>query len=218
MKQLPPKTFAIPAPAWQGLAAGLSAFVVLLAFAAWGGSNGWQPAGLSTYRWFPLFGLLAFSLLWAQYVTLAVISWQKIPAEALRTYFRLSGYAVLVALVMHPSLLVWQLWRDGFGLPPESYLHYFVASGLEWAALLGSFSLLIFIAYELHRWYGQRAWWRFVFYASDVAMLAIVWHGFALGGELQRGWYHFIWIIYAVTLVVALGYLRFWNRETRYKF
>ena len=216
MKQFLSQNARVAGPVWQKLATGLSAFVSLLAFVAWGGSNGWHLAELSAYGWFPLFGLLAFSLLWAQYVTLAVILWQNVPADALRTYFRTSGYVILIALVTHPSLLVWQLWRDGFGLPPESYLRHFVAPGMEWAALLGSFSLLIFLAYELHRWYGQRSWWRFVFYASDLGMLAIVWHGLALGGELQHGWYRIAWICYTGVFIAALVYLRFGHRETRY--
>jgi hypothetical protein len=202
---------------WRVFALGLSALVVLLACLAWGSSNQWQLTDLSSYRWFPLFGLVAFSLLWAQYVMLAILWLQKLPADSLQTYFRLSGYAVLAALVLHPSILIWQLWRDGFGLPPESYLRHFVAPGLEWAALLGSFGLLVFLAYELHRWFGDRPWWRFVFYASDAGMLAIVWHGFALGSELQDGWYYAVWIFYAVTLIFALGYLRFLNRETKYR-
>jgi hypothetical protein len=189
---------------------------MVLAVMAWGQTSAWHFSHLSSYRLFPLFGLGAFSLLWAQYVMLAVLWRSRAPADSLQRYFRASGYAVLGAILLHPSLLIWQLWRDGFGLPPESYLKNFVAPGMEWAALLGTFSLLIFLAYELHRWYGERSWWRFVFYASDLGMLAVLWHGFALGGELQQGWYHVVWTGYGAVLVAILGYLRFWNPPTRY--
>lgn len=191
-------------PLLRLLAVGLSAFVSVLAVVAWGESMRWRFGHLSTYQLFPLFGLLAFSLLWAQYAVLALLRVWAQPIAPLQRYFTVSGYFVLGALLLHPSLLVWQLWRDGFGLPPESYLKHFVAPGLEWVALLGTFSLFLFLAYELHRVFGDRSWWRFVFYASDVAMAAVLYHGLRLGSTLQAGWYRGVWFVYAVTFAAAL--------------
>jgi hypothetical protein len=185
----------------------LTTLVTTLAFVAWGQLSGWQFRELSVYRIFPLFGLLAFSWLWAQYLMLAVLYKTTAPKDSLRQYFRYSEYGVLVMLLLHPSLLIGQLWHDGFGLPPGSYKH-FVMPELQWVVALGALSLLLFLAYEFHRWFGERSWWRYIFYLSDVAMLAILYHGLRLGDELQHGWYHKVWLAYGVIFIAALVYIR----------
>jgi hypothetical protein len=189
------------------LAVSLSILVVALAFIAWGQTSAWHLQHLSIYRLFPIFGLWAFSLLLVQYVMLALVYKCQVPAGQLRPYFTWSGYGVLACILIHPSLLIGQLWHDGFGLPPASYKH-FVAAGSEWLVTLGMLSLFIFLAYELHRWFNDRTWWKYVFYASDLAMLLIFFHGLRLGDELMNGWYHWLWYVYGLVLVTALVYIR----------
>jgi hypothetical protein len=72
--------------------------------------------------------------------------------------------------------------------------------------LLGMASLLVFLAYELRRWFGKRPWWRFVGYASDAAMLTVFYHGLRLGSTLQSGWFNYVWLLYGATLVGSLMY------------
>lgn len=180
----------------------------MLAVLGWGTVYRWQLTPISAYTFFPLFGLIAFSILWSQYIVLAITKVLGIHAKELGQYFSITGWIFLLAIFLHPGLLVWQLWRDGFGLPPESYLRHYVAPGLEWAALLGSVSFLIFLAYELHRWYGDRSWWKYMTYLTDVAALAIFIHSFKLGTSVQGGWFRGVWIVYGVTLLVGLVYIR----------
>ncbi len=187
-------------------ATGLSLVVTTLAVVAWGQMSDWHLRGLSVYRVFPLFGLLAFSWLWAQYIMLAAMHITTAPKDSLQRYFRYSGYGVLVMLLLHPSLLVGKLWQDGFGLPPGSYAH-FVAPGMGWVVTVGVLSLLLFLAYEFHRWFSDRSWWRYIFYLSDLAMLGVLYHGLRLGDELQHGWYHIVWLVYGVLFVLALLYI-----------
>lgn len=180
----------------------LSGFVTLLAIIAWGTSLAWQFSTITTYTFFPLLGLLAFSLMWAHYVVGAGKQWLGQNSN-LNTYFRCTSYAVLVCIVLHPGILIYQLCRDGLGLPPRSY-ERFVAPQLAWLTLLGSVCLLIFLAFELHRWYGSRSWWKYVLSAGDLAMLAIFYHGLRLGTQLQAGWYQVVWWCYGLTLVAVL--------------
>lgn len=189
----------------------LSLVTGVLAIITWGQMNDWGLAHPSVYKIFPLFGLLAFSFLLSQYIVLALLKMARADeAEKNRVqpYFEVSGFLILWALLLHPGLLVWQLWRDGFGLPPESYLRHYVPPELGWVAVLGTISFLIFIAYEFKRIFGGRSWWRWVVYLSDVAMLAVLYHGFRLGDQLQGGWYRLLWLAYAVLLIAALLYIR----------
>jgi hypothetical protein len=203
--------------AWPlGAAWGLAVLVSVVAIVAWGDSNRWHIWPISSYQFFPVLGLLAFSIMWSHYMAVALRAKLQLDSTVLANYFKLTGYAVLALICLHPGLLIYQLYRDGQGLPPHSYESY-VAPGLGWVTVLGSASLLVFLAFELHRVYGQRSWWHYVADASDVAMLAIVYHGLRLGSQLQHGWYRGVWWFYALTLVAALLYkygLRYQDRKS----
>lgn len=194
-----------PLAAW--VLTGLSLGVAVL---VWGQNIGWSVAGLTAYSWFPLFGLSAFSLMWAHYMVTAAWRGLSVDRARLKTYYSVTRWAVLVALLLHPGLLAWQLWVDGFGLPPLSYLLHYVPPDSWWVALLGVTSLVAFLAYELWRWFDKKSWWRWVAWASEFAMIAIFYHGARLGGELQVDWFRGIWLLYGISLVVAFAYLHWW--------
>jgi hypothetical protein len=183
----------------------LTTIVVILAVLAWGTDVHWQLAGLSTYLWFPIFGLSAFSIMWSQYVISAVQRWLRLDRRQFQAYYEATGWLVFGAIILHPGLLVWRLWADGFGLPPGSYLNHFVAPQLGWVALLGTVSLLIFLAYELRYWLDRKRWWVLVSWANELAMVAIFYHALRLGNELQLGWFRGVWFFYGVSLLAALA-------------
>lgn len=158
---------------------------------------------IDAYSLFPLFGLLAFGLMWSHYVVAALRLMTSHNRSVTEGFTNKTGWAVLVFIVMHPTILIYSLWRDGLGLPPGSYSMY-VAPHLAWAVALGSFSLLCFLAWELRRWFDSRRWWKYVESLSDIAMIFILVHGFKIGGELQSGWFRYAWLLYAVSLAVCL--------------
>jgi hypothetical protein len=185
----------------------ITSFVAaVLAFTAWGQGFSWQFSALSTYMIFPLFGLLAFSLMWSHYIVAAGREFHGLDRKTTAQYFEITSLVVLAAICAHPGLLIWQLWRDGLGLPPMSYYTY-VGPSLKIAVTVGSVSFLIFLAYEFRRKFSKKPWWRFVQYASDVAMLAILYHSLSLGSNLQGGWFRYVWFFYGVTLVGSLLYI-----------
>lgn len=195
----------------------LAALVSLLSLLAWGRDFQWHFTPFSAYTIFPLLGLIAFSLMWAHYVVGAVRDIASIKPKVLQKYFSYTGYAVLALICLHPGLLIYQLFVDGAGLPPGSYESY-VAPGLGWVTILGSASLLVFLAFELHRWFDKKPWWHYVVDAGDFAMLAIAYHGLRLGTDLQNGWFHIVWIFYALTLLAIIGrkyFLRITKPKTK---
>lgn len=183
----------------------LSVLAVVLAVVAWGQGFAWQFGGLSLYQIFPLFGLVGFSLMWSHYIAGALRVYFKLPSGVLGSYFPVTSGIVLFAIIFHPSLLAYQLWRDGLGLPPSSELHY-LSSDVTLYIVIAMFALAIFLAYELHRFYGKRSWWKYVQYASDVAMWLIFVHALKVGQQLQTGWFRFVWFIYGISLLAALIY------------
>ncbi len=182
----------------------LSAFVSLLAIYVWGNSFNWQLSHVSSYQFFPLLGLIGFSIMWSHYMTgFLGRTVLRLEDSNKALYFRITGYVVLIAILLHPGILIYKRFRDGFGLPPGSY-KTFVAPGMAWVVMLGSVSLLAFLAYELKRFYGEKSWWKYIAYASDVAMLAIFYHGLRLGDQLQSGWYRYVWYFYGASLLLML--------------
>jgi hypothetical protein len=182
----------------------ISVAVAFLAFIAWGQGYGWQVK--TSYQLFPLFGLLAFSLMWSHYIAAVLRLSTGLDKTVLKDYFELTSGMVLVFILLHPGLLAWQLWRDGAGLPPGSTLNY-VMPTLKTSVIFGIISLFVFLAFELYRKFGDRPWWQYVSSASDVAMLLIFIHGLRLGGQLQTGWFKFAWYFYGVSLVGSLVYI-----------
>lgn len=180
----------------------LTSIVALLAIFDWASSLSWHFAGISIYQIFPVLGLLAFSIMWSHYMA-GIMKRTFLVGHDLDDYFRITGYAVLVAILLHPGLLAYQRLRDGFGLPPGSETSY-VAPMLGWVVVLGMVSFFVFLAYEFKRWYGERKWWKYIAYAGDIAMLAIFYHGLRLGSQLHGGWYRIIWWFYGITLIGAL--------------
>lgn len=194
---------------------GLAAIVCGLAFLAWGEGLNWRLSRFSAYKLFPLFGLLAFSLMWSHYMAGVVRRQAGMTKESIQSFLQVTGWLVLVLICLHPGLLVWQLWRDGFGLPPGSYLQNYVAPKLAWVALLGTVSLGVFLSYETKRWFARKAWWPWVAYASDVAMLAVFYHGLRLGRNLHEGWYRQLWWLYGALLVAALIYIHWYDYSVK---
>lgn len=181
----------------------LSAVVSLVAIIAWGQSFQWHLA-FNAYVVFPVLGLVAYSIMWSHYINGTARQLLSLDKDILKGYYRWTGFVVLALICLHPGLLIYQRFRDGFGLPPGSYETY-VSPGLGWITLLGTASLLVFLAYELRRVYAQRSWWHYVAEAGDVAMLAIFYHGLRLGTQLQQGWFRYVWWFYGITLVLVLA-------------
>lgn len=134
--------------------------------------------------------------------------------KVLQTYSEVTSFVVLICILLHPGLLSWQLWRDGLGLPPGSEWK-FVGEGLKVAVTLGMISWFAFLAYELRRWYAKKSWWKYVQYASDIAMLLIFYHALRLGSQIRHGWYRGVWWFYGLTLVASLIYIYYTKYQSR---
>jgi hypothetical protein len=119
-----------------------------------------------------------------------------------KKYFEVTAAVVLGAILLHPTLLIWQLWRDGLGLPPLSYKQY-VAPSLLWAVYLGTICWLAFLSFELRHWFSERSWWKYLQYANDLAIWGIYLHGLKLGADVAAPWLQQVWIFYGVALAAA---------------
>ena len=183
---------------------GLGALALIVPSITWLGRT--ELDDLTLYDIFPPLGLMAFGLMWTHFVMGALRRYAGVSASSHRLYMPVSMGLVLALIVLHPGLLWLALYLDGFGLPPQSYMQ--VYSGQLGLIALGMTALLIFLAYELKRFFGDRSWWKYVSGAQIVGMLAIFVHAIGLGNELRTDWFFVVWIGLGVTLVVSFLYSR----------
>ncbi|MGB3945406.1 MAG: hypothetical protein WBK76_01060 [Candidatus Saccharimonadales bacterium] len=191
---------------------GLGILTVAVSLAVW--IPNLNNKDLSVYDVFPVLGLLAFGLMWSHYAVGALRRALGVSSrERKDIYMTTSMSIVLVLLLLHPGLLMVGLFMDGYGLPPFSYLQvYETQIGF---VLMGTIALVIFLSYELRRKYRTRIWWRYVEHLQLVGMLLIMIHALGVGGDLQSLWAQILWILYAVTLVLAAGYSLLWDNKQK---
>lgn len=171
----------------------------------WGSSLNWNAGNITAYSTFPLLGLLAYSLMISHYLAGTVRAINKQPREVLKSYFTITSVIVLVCILLHPTLFIYKLWATGNGLPPASYKSYVSSALIIWV-YVGTLSWIAFLAYELRTKFNTKSWWKYVQYASDVAMVGIFFHALMLGQHLAIPWFRTVWYVYGVILLGSLSY------------
>ncbi|MBC7746667.1 hypothetical protein H7Y40_01655 [Pedobacter sp.] len=188
--------------------------VVSAAVVAW--SQRYLSSGsLGLRTVFPLFGLLAFSLMWTHYVSGALQRYLDYPGQVLDKYFTVTSSVVLVLILLHPGLFIVQLWLDGLGLPPASYLSVYTELASRIALVLGTLSLVAFLVFELRRKFKAASWWKYVELINILAMFAIFYHALRLGGVFSIEWYTNLWFGYGILLIISVSYNYLYDRKKR---
>lgn len=180
----------------------LYALVSAIALYAWGVQLEWSVDRLNSYTIFPLLGLLAFSLMWVHYVS-GFIRDTWFPGESTKRSYSITSYLVLVLVLLHPTLLVIQLFLDGLGVPPASYKKFVGEAGFIWA-IFGTLGLSGLLLFEGKRWFSKKSWWKYVSVINDVAVLLIAVHSIQLGRHLKDGWFVYLWYFYIITIVACI--------------
>ncbi len=180
----------------------LYGLVSILAIYVWGEQLNWSFSNVTALTIFPLFGLIAFSLMWVHYVS-GFIRDTWFPGASTKKSFTITSIAVLALILLHPALLIAQLYRQGSGLPPESYSDY-VSSANVMFVTLGVIGLAGLLTFESKRFFGKKDWWKYIATISDVSILLIVIHSLQIGQHLQSGWFRYVFYFYVVTLIACI--------------
>lgn len=185
---------------------------VSLALIAWGSER--LGGKMTVYSFFPLLGILAFSLMWSHYMAGAYRRLAGLEASVNKLYMKITSAVVLGLILLHPGLLIFQLYRDGFGLPPKSYLTVYGAVGMKLALMFGTISFIIFLLFDLKKRFYKKSWWKYIETAQILAMFFIFYHGLTLGRELSIPWYRGVWFFYGLSLISAVSYNYWYDRGT----
>jgi hypothetical protein len=176
---------------------------VLIPLIVWGGTIAWNISTLTPYQWFPLFGLLAWMIMWTHYINGAIrIKFADLKKP--KYYEKITAYVVLASLLLHPGLLAYAQWRNDAGIPPQSFIDY-VGKELRLAVVLGSIALTIFLSFEVFNRIKSnqiiKNYWIVISISQSIAMTLIFVHGLQLGSNLSVGWFVYVWLFYGLALI-----------------
>jgi glycine/D-amino acid oxidase-like deaminating enzyme/nitrite reductase/ring-hydroxylating ferredoxin subunit len=185
------------------------AMPALAFFGARGGTGFLKGLDFKTLRLltFPLLGLYAFTLIWAQLVIGANMRWLRRLFPRIETFHRTEGIFALVFALAHPLFLA-----TGLGL--AEYLKIeFVDPRLKWAVLLGDLQLLLLVTTVATALLMKRPWlrrrWHLIHYAN-YAVFAMVWvHSWTLGSDVRTTSLKWLWFFFGAT-GIASAVMRFW--------
>ncbi len=185
----------------------LFGIVTIVPLLFWGNSRGWVFAGMNALSLFPILGVLAWGIMWTHFAIGSIrIVYPEIPKNIL--YSKISGYLVLLLILLHPNLLVIGQWKTRGLLPPGS-LYGYVNSSLKIFIFFGTLSLLTFLSYEIFERMKSKRWvknnWRWISLSQVVAMSLIFVHALALGGLLNNPRFEFYWIALGALLIPCFG-------------
>ncbi len=183
----------------------LGVFAVVIPVIAWLNRNSFSD--LTLYSAFPPLGIIAFGLMWTHFIMGALRRYSGSDAKQHPVYMNISMGIVLALIILHPGLLWIALYLDGYGLPPQSQLEAY-STQIVFVSL-GTLGLMIFLSYELKRFFGARSWWKYIEWLQILGMAAIFIHAIGLGSELKLDWFMAVWVFYGVTLAVSVAYSRF---------
>lgn len=150
---------------------------------------------------FPVFGLLAFTLLWLHAISGAF-------EEKLRAMFNFEAFVrwtalvILVSILLHPLLLLIIARFD--------ILAIFAPGEHQFALLLGLFGLILLLTYDIgkvlkrHEFFTRN--WNAILIISNIGFVLTFFHSLELGSDLQSGFLRKLWIFYGVTAIIALIY------------
>lgn len=158
---------------------------------------------------FPLVGLYAFTLVWAQLLLGAGMSlWRRV-FSWIEPFHRAQGAFVLLLAVLHPTMIAY-----GYGL--ELYLsRQYVAPELLPYLYLGYFQLLLLFCTVgtaiLMKWKRLKHLWLYVHVANYAVFISAWLHGWFLGSDVRFSNLKYLWIMYGVTALLAVM-IRLYNR------
>lgn len=156
---------------------------------------------------FPIFGLLAFTLLWLH-------SMSGVFEEWLRERFNFDMFVdytatiILVSMLLHPLLLLVIIRFDILGL---------LQGGL--AIWLGVIGLILLLTYDIGKAMKKRGFfsknWNAILIVSTIGFLLTFFHSLMLGSDLQTGLMRKLWLFYGITAILATIYTYGIKRYTK---
>jgi len=164
------------------------------------GNLAWSFNSTIVFNLFPLFGLVAFTLLWLHVISGVFEQWLRKYIE-FDFYMELISKLIFFTIILHPLLL---LINAGFKFGPIFlYGKYYI-----WLGIIG---WLFLITYDIGKALKNQDFfvrnWNKIRLISTVGFLLIFFHSLGVGDDLQVGALRVVWIFYGTTGILATIYI-----------
>jgi len=171
--------------------------VTALTVLAW---NSFFKADITGFSIPSLLAMLAFGFMWVHYLT-GYLKSNFEPDLDTSKETKFTQYFVLLAILLHPLLIILNLKSIGLGLPPASFSDFFGKLGYLFV-VLGTIALSAFLLFEFKAQLKKKPKiWQAVLKFNDLAMLLVILHGFRLGFVTNSTFYKYVWLSYGLTLL-----------------
>ena len=195
----------------------LISVVLAIPVVLWGNGLHWELGRVTLYAFFPLLGLLAFSLMWLQISALTLKSFVTQEDLATDTFLKKSGIFVLLLIIFHPVLLGVAMAQVGAGLPLQSLYQYVPPKQtifITYALIAWSIFIMSEITSRLQKVSWIKRGGKVIEYLNYAGFFLIFWHSIHIGSNLQSGFARGLWWVYAVTALVGLVLVGVRGRST----
>ncbi len=160
----------------------------------------WALDSTLTLNLFPLFGLIAFSLLWLHAISGVFEPWLRKQIN-FDNFVNRTSTLILICLTLHPLLLL-----VNFEFNLNSILFSYEIKYIR-LAIAGWVLLII---YDVSKPFKNRAFfsrnWNKILIISTIGFLMTFFHSLALGSDLQSGMLRAVWIFYGATTILSTFY------------
>lgn len=150
---------------------------------------------------FPALGLLAFSMMWLHIVGGALRPWIEKQID-FDSFVLWSSVVTLLAIVLHPILLLVALYLSGGGRVLD-----YVRPGQEYLIYIAVVALVVFVTYDILKLNKHRKriakHWTAIKFVSTLGFFLVLIHSLGVGRDLQTGNLRTLWYFYGVTASLA---------------
>jgi hypothetical protein len=161
-------------------------------------NNPWQEGSVIA-NLFPIFGLLAATLLWLHAMSGAFEEWLKERFD-FDFFVHWTSLVIFASIILHPLLLLILIRFDIPGL----------FSANPYAISLGFVTLLLLLTYDVGKLLKKREFfsknWNKILIISNIGFLLSFLHALNIGSSLQSGFMRGLWIFYGITATLAIIY------------
>lgn len=158
----------------------------------------WTPETNWIQNIFPMFGLLAFSLLWLHSISGAFEPWLRKHVN-FDVFVSRTATLILIAIILHPLLLLIDM---RFSLQ-DTFLYY--GKTAVWLGIIG---WLLLISYDITKPFKKYAVvakrWNSILIISNIGFVITFFHALKAGSDLQSGFLKYLFIFYGVTAIICL--------------
>ncbi|MFT4532155.1 MAG: hypothetical protein ACI9T8_000166, partial [Candidatus Saccharimonadales bacterium] len=162
----------------------------------WLDGRDYSLSDLGIYGFFPLLGLVAFTMMWF-HLMVAGLKHRRPEMFDYKTFYRRTSNIVLALIVLHPLLLIYKSVDLGV-----LYFDYAGEVGKPFIAF-GTLAFLTFMIYEVVERLRERPAiknnWAYVVAMNRIGFILIFAHGLQLGQHLQSGPLKVLWLFFGLT-------------------